>query len=51
MDHDHALAERLYVGHVVAGQHNRGAAAAVVLGEKGSDAALHGHVQADRGLV
>jgi len=51
MDHDHALAQRLDVGHVVAGQQHGGVVPPVVLGDEGADAPLHGHVQPDGRLV
>ena len=51
VDHDHALAQRLHVGHVVAGQQHGRAAAGVVLGQERPDPLLHGHVEPDGRLV
>ena len=51
VDHDHPAAERLDIGHVVAGEQDRRAGAAVVLGDERADPALHRHVQPDRRLV
>ena len=51
VDHDHPLAERLDVGHVVARQEHGRAVAAVVLGHERADALLHRHVEPDRRLV
>ena len=51
VDHDHPLAQRHHVGHVVAGEQHGGALALVVLGEEAADAALHGDVQPQGGLV
>ena len=51
MDDDDPVAERFHVGHVVAGQQDGGAEAAVVFVDEGADAALHGDVEADGRLV
>jgi hypothetical protein len=51
MDHDHALAQRLHVCHVVARQQDGRAVAAVVLGDERPDPLLHRHVETDRRLV
>ena len=51
VDHDHALAERLDVGHVVARQEHGRLVALVVLGDERPDPLLHRHVEPDRGLV
>src|SRR5439155_25589999 len=48
---DHASAERHDVVHVMAGEQDRGAGAAVVFSTEPPDARLHRDVQADRGLV
>ena len=49
-DHD-APAQRLHVGHVVAGEQDGRPEAAVVLRDKGAYAPLHRHVEADGRLV
>ena len=49
-DHD-PLAQGFDVRHVVAGQQDGGAKAAVVLGDELANAALHGHIQADGRFV
>ena len=51
VDDDHPLAQGLDVGHVVAGQQDRGAGAPVVVGEEAADPLLHRHVEAERRLV
>ena len=51
VDHDHAPAQRLDVGHVVAREQHGRAGAPVVAGQELADAPLHGHVDADRRLV
>ena len=51
VDDDNPLAERGDIGHVVAGQQDRRAGAAVVLLEEVADARLGGDIQADGGLI
>ena len=51
MDDDHPLAQRLDIRHIVAGQQDGRARAAVVFGDELADAALHGHIQTDGGFV
>ena len=51
VDDDHPPAERFHVGHVVAGEEDGRAGAAVVLRDEGPDAPLHRHVQPDGRLV
>ena len=51
VDDDHPPAQRLDVGHVVAGEQHGRAVALVVLGDERADALLHRHVEADRRLV
>ena len=51
MDDDHALAERLDVGHVVARQHHGRLVPLPVLGDERADALLHRDVEAERRLV
>src|SRR5258706_11790858 len=51
IDDDDPLAQGGDIGHVMAGQYDRGAVLAVVLGDELSYAGLHGDVDADGGLV
>eukprot|EP01035_Chromulina_nebulosa_P005668 gene5668-7692_t len=51
VDHDHAFAEFLDVGHVVAREENRDAMFAVILAEELADGALRDDVEADGGFV
>ncbi len=51
VDDDHPLAQRLHVGHVMAGEQHGGAAAGVVLGQERADPLLHRHVEPDGRLV
>ena len=51
VDDDHPVAERFHVSHVMTSEQDGGAEAAVVLVDKGADAALHGDVEADGRLV
>src|SRR5205085_2031458 len=51
VDDDDSLAQGGDVGHVMAGEDDRGAVLAVVLGDELADAGLHGDVDADGRFV
>ena len=51
VDDDDPLAQRRDVGHVVAGENQRGPVAPVVIGDEVADARLHGDIDADRRFI